>query len=142
MLKVDFLIFTAGVFQIILIFASLAIPRLLNWKAELSKVSLIIRQIFWTYAGYILCMNLSFGLLSVFASAYLVDGSFLAKVITLFIGIYWATRIAIQFFYFDKKETPKGWIYVWGEVALVVLFIFLTGVYLYAFSYNFFNVHE
>jgi hypothetical protein len=132
-----FLIIIAGILQIILVFASLAIPKLLNWKEELSKVSDLIRQIFWTYAGYILSINLCFGVLSVFAARYLIDGSFLAKVITGFIAAYWATRIAIQFFYFDRKAAPKGWIYFWGEVALVGLFVFLTIVYSYAFFYNF-----
>ncbi|MFL5728479.1 MAG: hypothetical protein ACJ75J_03235 [Cytophagaceae bacterium] len=131
-----FFIFIAGIFQIILVLGSLAIPKLLSWKSELSKVSDLIRQIFWTYAGYILCMNLCFGLLSALAPSSLCDGSFLARVITLFITVYWATRVAIQFFYFDRKNTPKGWIYVWGEIALVALFIFLTVVYGFAFFSN------
>jgi hypothetical protein len=136
-MNLDFFIFLAGVSQIILVVGSLAIPKLLNWKQELAKLPDLIRQIFWTYAGYILVMNLSFGLLSSFASASLVDGSFLACILTLYIAIYWAVRIVIQFFYFDRSHTPEGWIYLYGEVALVALFIFLTIVYGYAFYFNY-----
>jgi hypothetical protein len=109
----------AGCMQIILSIGSLAIPRLLNWKKELQPVSTIIRQMFWTYAGYILVINFSFGLVSVFGAEELIAGTFL----------YWLARIFIQFFYFDTKSAPQGWIYKAGEIGLNSLFVFLTLVY-------------
>jgi len=130
------LVFLAGISQLVLALASLTIPHLLNWKNELLKLQPLMRQIFWTYSGYILTLNLSFGLLSALAPASLTDGSFLGLVLTLFIAFYWLTRIGIQFFYFDRKNAPKGWIYIWGEVALVCLFIFLTFAYGSASYYN------
>lgn len=136
MLSLKTFIFLAGVFQIVLVLGSLVIPKLLNWKDELSKVALLIQQIFWTYAGYILVTNLCFGILSIWSPESLLDRSFLAKAVTLFIGMYWLARIAIQFFYFDRKSAPKGLIYSLGECALVSLFIFLTLVYLSAFYFN------
>jgi hypothetical protein len=130
------LIFLAGLAQIGLVIGSTAIPRLLNWKSELAKTSLLIRQMFWTYAGYILVINLSFGLLSVFGVKELVDRSFLATVVTLFIAIYWISRILIQFFYFDTSAAPKGLIYKLGEIILVALFGFFSVAYSLAFLYN------
>jgi hypothetical protein len=131
-----YLLILAGVVQIGLVFGSLAIPRLLNWKEHLSKINVLIKQIFWTYAGYILVINFSFGLLSVFGAAELSDGSFLAKVVTLFIAIYWISRILIQFFYFDTSAAPKGFIYKFGEMVLVLVFVFLAFVYAWAFILN------
>jgi hypothetical protein len=119
----------AGWLQILLSVASLAIPRLLNWKKELMPVTPIIRQMFWTYAGYILVINFSFGLVSVFGAAELIAGTFLAKCISVFIFLYWLARIFIQFFYFDTRSAPQGWIYKDGEVGLNCLFVFLTLVY-------------
>jgi hypothetical protein len=127
----------AGHFQIALCIGSLAIPKLLNWKGELRSVSKIILQIFWTYAGYILVINLAFGLVSVFGTNELLDKSFLAKSLSVFIFLYWLTRIIIQFFYFDTKSAPQGFIYKTGEIALVALFIFLTIVYGIASYLNF-----
>lgn len=119
----------AGYLQIVLCIGSLAIPRMLNWNAELRKVALIIKQIFWTYAAYILMFNLSFGLLSVFGADELLAKNFLAKSVSVFICLYWLARICIQFFYFDTKSAPQGLIYKLGEIGLVSLFIFLTLVY-------------
>src|SRR5688572_24494884 len=86
---------------------SLCVPKALQWKKHLNDLQPLLRQMFWTYAAYILVINLTFGVVSAFASAELLNGSFLARSITLFIGLYWLTRIGIQFFYFDRSQAPK-----------------------------------
>lgn len=131
------IIFIVGLAQITLAVGSLAIPKILNWRGELSKVRPIIKQIFWTYAAYILGFNLSFGFLSVFSGEELVNGSILAKAVTGFIAVYWISRILIQFFYFDRSDFPRGGWYRAGEIALVTLFIVLSTVYGCAFYLNY-----
>ena len=126
----------AGILQIALCIGSLWIPKLLNWKGELSNISKLIRQIFWTYAGYILMFNFSFGLLSFFGAEELLEKTFLSKAVSAFIFIYWLGRILIQFFFFTTSA-PKGMIYKIGELALVSLFIFLTFIYGWVTLINF-----
>ena len=75
----------AGFLQIALCFGSLAIPNLLNWKAELSRTSKIIAQMFWTYAGYILVINFCFGLVSLLGTEELLQKTFLSKAVCIFI---------------------------------------------------------
>ena len=130
-------IYFAGLAQIALVLGSLAIPRILNWKMELEKVQTLIKQIFWTYAAYILVINLSFGLLSVFAYKNLTDGSLLASALNGFISIYWISRILIQFFYFDRESFPTGLANRLAEAILIALFLFLSIVYSTAFYYNY-----
>ena len=127
----------AGFLQIALSIGSLAIPKLLNWKAELGRVSKLIAQMFWTYAGYILVMNLSFGFVSVFGASELLAKTFLSKSVSVFIFLYWLARIVIQFVYFDTKSAPKGFIYKVGEILLVVLFLFFTVIYGWVSFLNF-----
>ena len=91
---------------------------------------------FWTYAAYILVINICFGLISVFCYRELVEGTRLAVLINGFIAVYWISRVAIQFFYFDRVAFPQGKFYLGGEVLLVLVFILLSGVYSYAFIYN------
>lgn len=130
------LVFGCGIGHCALCFGSLYIPKALGWKKHLENLQPLLRQMFWTYAGYILVINLSFGIISLLGSEELLSGSFLAKSITLFIGIYWLTRIGIQFFYFDKSEAPKGFIYTIGEIMLVGLFAIFSFTYLTAFLFN------
>lgn len=127
----------AGLAQIALVMGSFAIPRILNWRGELAKVQPLIKQMFWTYAAYILVINLCFGLLSVFCSPELVNGSKLAMLLTGFIAVYWISRILIQLFYFDRAGFPTGIWHKVAEVALVALFIFLSVVYSWAAYINY-----
>jgi hypothetical protein len=130
------LIIIAGAGHIALCFGSLLIPKVLQWNRHLSNLQPLLRQMFWTYAAYILVINFCFGVVSLLGADELLNGSFLASGITIFISIYWFTRVGIQFFYFDKTDAPKGAIYTLGETALVLLFVFFTTVYLLAFLYN------
>lgn len=134
--RIQTLIYIAGLAQIVLAAGSLAIPGILNWSMELKKVQTLIKQTFWTYAAYILVINLFFGFLSIFAANELSNGSVLARALSGFIAIYWISRLLIQFLYFDRKSFPAG---IWnqiGEIILVALFIFLSLVYILVFIYN------
>ena len=130
------LIFWSGIGHFALCIGSLFIPKAMEWQKHLKNLQLLLRQMFWTYAAYILMINFCFGIISVFGSYELLDHSFLAKSVTLIIGIYWLTRIGIQFFYFDKSEAPKGLLYTLGEIILIGLFGFFTITYLIAFLFN------
>ena len=129
-------IYLAGFAQIALVLGSLAIPRILNWNMELAKVRTLIKQMFWTYAAYILVIKLSFGLLSLLAYKELTNGSLLAKAICGFISIYWSSRVLIQFFYFDRKDFPSGMWNKLGEVTLIALLLLFSTVYGIAFYFN------
>jgi hypothetical protein len=130
------LVFLAGVGQIVLALASLAIPRVLRFREETAKLRPLLREMFWTYAGYILGMNLSFGLLSALMPASLLDGSPLAAAVTGFITVYWAARLIIQFVYFDRSDAPAGAHVRLAEAGLVTLFVYLAAVYGSALAAN------
>jgi hypothetical protein len=130
------LIFICGLLHIALGVGSTIIPTVLNWNTELVKVKPLIRQMFWTYAAYILVINICFGLISIWGTRELLNHSFLATCITLFISIYWLTRIGIQFFYFDTTDAPKGLFFTLGEIALVALFVLFSATYFLAFLHN------
>jgi hypothetical protein len=123
------LLVTAGVAQLILVAASLAIPHWLHWKEEVAKLRPLTRQVFWTYASYIWATNLCFGLISTFVPQLLLDRTPLAGAVCGFITTYWGARVLIQFAYFDRADAPKGRFFTLGEAVLVGLFVVLTLVY-------------
>jgi hypothetical protein len=130
------LLLISGLGHIVLSVASLSIPKVLKWRQHLHNLEPLLRQMFWTYAAYILVINFSFGIISLIATDELLNGSMLAKSITFFISVYWLARIGIQFFYFDRSQAPKGFIYSIGEVGLILLFGLFTVVYFLAFLHN------
>lgn len=129
-------IFWCGIGHLALCLGSLCVPAMLQWPKHLKHLQPLLRQMFWTYAAYILAINLCFGILSVYGSTELLNHSYLAKSITLFIGMYWLARIAIQFLYFDRSEAPKGLKYTAGEVVLIGMFSLFTVTFLAAFLFN------
>ncbi len=130
------LVFICGIGHFGLCLGSLSIPRAMGWSRYLATLDPLMRQLFWTYAAYILVINLSFGLVSTIAPKELLNGSFLAKAITLFIAIYWLARIGIQFFYFDRSHAPKGLVYRVGEIMLLFLFFAFAIIYSVGFFSN------
>src|SRR5215213_9545576 len=122
------LILLAGVGQLVLIVASLAIPYVLRWSEDTARLRPLTRQVFWTYAVYIWCTNLAFGLVSLCPN-WLLDRSPLAGCVTGFITAYWVGRVLIQFFYFDRSDAPSGLHVRLAEVGLVGLFVYLSLVY-------------
>jgi hypothetical protein len=130
----------AGLGQLVLIVASLAIPSILGWKEETAKLRPLTRQVFWTYAGYIWATNLAFGLLSALAPHWLLDQSGLSATVTSFIAVYWIARLIIQFTCFDRHDIEGGTppaLLIGGESALVSLFVLLALVYTSAALWNF-----
>ena len=123
------LVFVAGVGQLVLIVASLAIPRVLRWREDTAKLRPLTRQVFWAYAAYIWGAHIAFGLLSALAPRLLVDGSSLAGLACAFIALWWGARLALQFLAFDRGARPPGAVFVAAEVALVSGFAAFAGIY-------------
>ncbi|MBI3269839.1 MAG: hypothetical protein HYZ53_12510 [Planctomycetes bacterium] len=119
----------SGLAQLGLAGGSLAIPKVLGWRAETAKLRNLTRQVFWTYAGYIWCAHVCFGALSLFRPDLLLDGSPLAAVVAGFIAAWWGARLAIQFTWFDRAERPPGRLFIFAEYLMVAFFVAMTAVY-------------
>jgi len=126
----------AGLGQIALAAASTAIPFVLRWRKETAGLRPLVRQLFWIYAGYILGFHVAFGLLSLLAPGWLLDGSGLAAAVSGFIAAYWSVRLVLQFACLDRSDAPKGPWFSAAECALVTLFVFLSATYVSALVTN------
>jgi hypothetical protein len=125
----EWVIVAAGCSQIVLALGSLAIPVVLGWREQTAAMRPLIRQVFWTYAGYICASHLGFGLLSVGLPGALVDGTPLAAAVTGFIALWWIVRLVLQFVLLDRSDAPTGPAVRLAEFALVSLFVVLAVTY-------------
>lgn len=123
------LLVTAGYSQLALVAGSLAIPSILGWRRQLATVRPLTRQVFWTYAGYIWCTNLGFGLVSAFRPQWLLDDNPAARLVCAYIAAYWGARLVIQFTWFDRSDAPEGKLFDLAEWLLVAGFFAWTAVY-------------
>lgn len=116
--------------------ASTHAPKVLEWKKELGSLKPLNRQIFTTYAGYILTMNLLFGLLALIAPGLLLDETPLAAIVCGFIFAYWGVRLVLQFVYYDNSVKPPGLVYTLAEWCFVAMFAYFTAVFGWAMAAN------
>ena len=126
------LLLLAGLGQIGLAIGSAWIPKTLNWAEQLERLEPLTRQVFWTYAAYILVSHLCFGLLAIFGRDWMLDGSPLAACVCGFIATWWLARLVLQFTAFDRSAAPDGLFFKLAEVALVGAFVFFAAVHVWA----------
>lgn len=114
--------------QILLVLASLWLPRVLRWPEQLARLEPLTRRIFWVYAVYIAGTNLCLGLLSVGAPQLLLDRGSLARLVAGYAASYWGARLAIQFAWF-RGASPPGRGYALADAAVTLGFLACTLVY-------------
>ena len=78
---------------------------------------------------FLLGFHVAFGLLSLLAPGWLLDGTGLAASVSGFIALYWSARLVLQFTYLDRSDAPQGRWFLAAEAALVSLFVFLSVTY-------------
>ena len=136
MFKLESMVVLAGVGQLCVVLGSLAIPKILDWRRELRRLEPLTRQVFWTYAGYIVATNLFFAGVSTLAAGSLVDHSRLAAALTTFMALYWGGRLAIQFLFFHRSGGRQTLPFRIAEGLFVCAFLGFAGIYAYAAMVN------
>jgi hypothetical protein len=66
----------------------------------------------------------------------LLKGDRAALALAFFIGLYWATRILVDFIYFSHADWPKGATFVVGHALLTLLFFVLAASYIGLFVWH------
>lgn len=128
----EVLVQTAGVVQLLLAAASLAIPRVLHWRQDTAKLPLLTRQVFWTDAAYIWITNVCMGLVSLLMAQRLIAIYYVSIAVNGYMTLYWGTRLLLQCFCFapaSSTPTPHKRLLRFAEGLLLLLFFFLTWVY-------------
>src|ERR1700733_6501317 len=91
-----------GILLIALALLHIIFPKYFNWEEELSSLSLINRQMMTVHTFFISLVVFLMGLLCLTSSNELI-GTNLGKKISLGLGIFWITRLFIQFFVYSTK---------------------------------------
>lgn len=118
-----------GIAQIAMALGSLFLPGILRWRQGLSTMPVLLRQMFWVYAGYIFGTNVWLGIVTLVCTSELLRSSSIAIAFVLYAAVYWLVRVGLQFFYFNKSNVPRKTILKLGELALNCNFIFLAIIY-------------
>jgi len=120
-----FIQIAAGV-QMLILFGNFFIPKKLECRENLVKLSPIVRQVFIIHYLYILFTLLGFSVLCFFFAGQLAGASLLGRFLSGFLAIFWGARVFIQLFYYDsefkKKNAVGNFIFVCGFSYLGIVF--------------------
>lgn len=116
----------AGIGHFFVLIASVQVPARLGWKEDLQKLTSFNRKLMWVHGGFAVLTIIAFGTLTLALHAEILRGDRAALGLALFIGVYWALRIAVDFIYYDHKDWPRGGIFIIGHILLTSLFAYLA----------------
>jgi hypothetical protein len=120
----------AGIGHFCVLVASFQVPSRLNWKEDLAKLTPFNRKLMWVHGGFAVLTIIAFGLLTLTLRSEMLRGEKAALCLAAFIGIYWTTRVVVDFAYYEHKDWPRGRGFVAGHALLTLLFMFLAATYL------------
>lgn len=107
---------------------SLAIPRVLGWRDKLAGLTPLMREMWWTYAAYVLGSHVFFAVLMLGFGRWLMGGSGPALAISTFMLLWWLVRLGLQWFGFDLREAQDTRAKRLAKHLLTLLFIGLVVV--------------
>jgi hypothetical protein len=123
------LIELGGVLHFGTLIASFCVPQVLDWQAELNKLDRLTRQLIWVHGAFIVLVILGFGVISLTLAPQLAAGTMLARGVCLFIALFWAARLAVQFFIFDARPFLTRRLWKLGYHGLTVVFLYQAVAY-------------
>ena len=124
-----------GVFLGALAVMNLFLPRYFGWREELSRVSLLTRQIFEVHGIFIILILAMFSALLLTSADALLERTRLARAILLGLTIFWSARLAMQWFYYSPGVWRGHRLHTTMHYLLSAAWVYLTAVFGAAFYF-------
>jgi len=128
-MNLELLIFVGGILHFGILIASALVPQVLDWKESLGKLDGLTRQLVWVHGLFIVLVIIGFGVISMLFASELAAGTPLARAVCLFIALFWAARLVVQFFVFDAKPYLKSGFLKLGYHGLTIVFAYHAVVF-------------
>lgn len=128
----DLLLFNlrvAGVLMGGLALLNVFVPRRFGWRAELSRVSLLNRQVFQVHAVFLVVTLTLFAALLLTSADALLERTRLARAMLLGLTLFWGLRMAMQWFYYSPAIWRGHRFNTRMHVLFSALWIYFTGVF-------------
>lgn len=94
-------IWLAGGIQLVIVAANYFLPKKLDYRGNLARVSTIVRQVFIIHSIYIVGVLAAFSALCLLFAPELAGASAMGRFMSAFFAIFWLARVGIQLFYYD-----------------------------------------
>ena len=92
-----------GVVMASLVVVNLFVPRRFHWREELSRLSLVNRQIFQAHSVFLVLTLGLFSALLLSSAASLLEPTRLSRAVLTGLTIFWALRMIMQWFFYSPR---------------------------------------
>jgi len=113
----------AAVAQIAIALLNLFLVRLLDWKSDLDRMPLLLREVFHVHCWFISITLGIFGIITFqFADAMAASNNEVCRWLTAGIGFFWAIRVVLQVTYYSSSHWR-------GRLGRTVMHVLLLAAY-------------
>ena len=119
----------AGLLQIALAALHLFFPRRFHWKEDLSRLSLMNRQIFVIHTVFICVVLTMFGALSAFAPGALLQPTPLSRLVLAGLASFWGLRLLFQWLVCDWRLWQGNTFNTLVQLGATAFWLYFTAVY-------------
>ena len=119
-------LWVAGAVQLAIIAANFILPKKLNCRENLTRVSPMIRSLFVVHWAYIVLVLGIFTALSFWFAPELAGASPLGRFLSAAIGLFWLLRVPIQLFIYDPEIRKRNRL---GDSVFLLAFSYLGVVF-------------
>lgn len=119
-----------GVLLMALALVHVIFPKYFKWKEELKSLSLINRQMMTVHTFFIALVVFLMGLLCLTSTTDLIETK-LGKTISFGLGIFWSTRLFIQFFGYSTELWKGKTFETIVHILFSLLWTYLSVVFLW-----------
>lgn len=116
----------AGIGHFCVLIASFQVPARLGWKEDLQKLTPFNRKLMWVHGAFAVVTIVAFGTLTLALHNELLRGDRAAVALALFIGIYWALRVAVDFLYYEHKDWPLAGALSSWDILCLIYYLFIS----------------
>ena len=129
MQSLETLLRVGGLLHFGILLASAMVPQVLDWRAELSRVSPFTRRLVWVHGAFIVLTIVGFGVLSLAHAESLASGAPLARSCCVFVALFWSARLGVQAFVFDAGPVLTTALLKFGYHGLTAVFAYFAIIY-------------
>lgn len=119
-------VWAAGVLHVVILGANFVLPKKLDCRENLARVSPMIRTVFIVHWGYIVIVLGIFASLCFWFAPELAGASRLGRFLSAFIALFWLARVPIQLFFYDPEVRRQN---RFGDVIFLLAFSYLGIVF-------------
>jgi len=119
----------AGLLQISLLAAGLAMPRVVRMREHLATLPVFLRRLFWVYYFFTGIHFVGCGIVTLAFAGEIATGTGLARGFCAFLAVYWAARFAVTLFVFDVRPFLTTTLHRVGHYVLNTVFVYLATVF-------------